>query len=199
MSVTAKISTQGIDRLLAKLTPEGMKPCLKRVLEVYQQFVMARFMKNMHGGGDWQGLAESTIYGRERAKRGAARRRAAAKAEAKGKSYHPKRTMKSYVGTGAYSILNDTGVLLKGLSIGQAGNLTRYGQYDVTYGLADTPHPSKSKGAHASIQKIAGYHNTGGDRLPKRVILPKPDDATKGRMLNRFMQHVGMAPAGGGR
>jgi hypothetical protein len=173
----------------------------------YLGFTRRRFVTYSQGGGDWKPLAESTIKARRSGrvaglgklkgvKRKAGAVREVRKRVAKGVldifSGHAIET--AILGNAA--ILRDTSVLLNALSPGTPGNLleTHPGELRVRCGFAPTLHAS---GGGATIQQIAGYHNSGGGRLPQRVIFAVPDDATVAAMMGDLSRALGGAAVTG--
>lgn len=166
-----------IDKLLKRLSGSQLKPLLTQWIVRYSAFVRSWFVKNSRGGGEWPDLAESTK--KHRAHKKAARVQARREGN--------KVTTRGAEATRVFAILRDTGVMFNGLSIGGSGNLTEYSKFAVKFGLAAVKHP----GSNATIQQIVAYHNEGGKRLPKRVVLREPDRVVIDFMLNTTRRHVG--------
>jgi len=130
----------------------------------YLTFARRRFVRMSRGG--WKPLAPSTIRARrgpESTRRKKARRRVGT----------AKTTTR--VGAGKVAILRDTGTLLAALTVGRPGNLFKRIPYGVRVGFGG---PSRHPKGKATIADIAGFHNQGKGKLPKREIIVKPDART---------------------
>lgn len=78
-------------------------------------------------------------------------------------------------GKGA-KILQNVGITLNALEIGAAGNLFKNIKHGIRFGFGG---PARRRDGHASIAKIAIYHDQGGPggRPPQRKIIVKPNQA----------------------
>lgn len=156
MTVTVEIKLKGINTLRAALKA-GTGPTQKTLLQwgaITRSYLQRRYVRNAAGGGDWKPLAESTIRARRRG-----------------------------TGKGTAQILRDTGTMFKVLDpvfTNQPGavQLLQPKSMAITLGYGGpASHPSARK-KRTTIADIAGYHQVGNRRLPKREIVVKPDEAT---------------------
>ncbi len=176
LTVTVNVKTPGLDafrRVVATKMAPGSHPAIDAMCNQwgkrYEGFARRRFTRLSRGGGEWPPLAPSTIK----------RRRAG-----KGKKRSDL--------TRAVAILRDKGVLFSAMQIGTIGNQFHRIPMGVRYGFSRIPH---SAGNRSSLQKIAGYHQTGAGNLPRRTIVVAPDQTTltgmsndAGRMMLRVMK-----------
>lgn len=181
-------------RPLAKLSASVRRQCgakgggplrrsLKQCAAVYRAFLQTRYVKESRGGGDWPDLAPSTI-----AKRRKARLKKIAGLSGAAKAAHDKKRKRQDAGDPNVAILRDTGVLFAALDSGRAPGAVEEdipGGIRVGYGGGGR-HP----GGQATIADIAGFHQAGGRRLPRRMIIVPPDRSTLshfGRIIARAM------------
>lgn len=121
----------------------------------YLAFTRRRFAKQSRGGGDWTPLKPATIKRRRKGK-----------------------------GKGASAaILRDTSTLFGALTIGAPGNLFKRIRKGIRVGFGGPARYVKGKGGHATITRIAQWHQEGKGNLPERKILVEPDAATVRRMM----------------
>ena len=95
------------------------------------------------------------------------------------------------------SILRDTGTLMNALSIDAPGNVMRRNGPQLLFGIGG---PDLHPGGHATIGRIAAYHNYGGaipGRPPRRVIITEPTKEVRAgmrgdaqRMVRRVLQEA---------
>lgn len=170
---------------------------------VYAAFSRRRFDAYSRGGGDWKPLALSTVRARAKAARGRAGKGGGSKAGRGARSSLAIGRGGRLVSAGrTVSILRNTGILFNALTIGAKGNLVQNAPYAVIYGFDRTQHGRGSP----TIQKIAHWHNVGAGHNPRRVILAKPDAATRRRMMASLrtatqvvMQQIAAQQPAGGR
>lgn len=120
---------------------------------IYRAFAQERFRDQSRGGGQWPPLKESTVRRRRKGRRRSGAPRA--------------------------SILWDTGTLVGALTprfIGAPGQLEENIPFGIRVGYGRDPHPG-ANGA-VTIQKLAGWHQTGAGNLPERPIIVEPNDRT---------------------
>ena len=120
----------------------------KQWTRIYRTFIHNRFKTNSRGGGDWAPLSARRIQ-----KRGHSR------------------------------ILIETNTLLNAVSpdiYNAPGSFARRQGNGLIVGYGGSVvHPTAAKsGRSTTIQEIAGFHQTGGGRLPQRRIIVGPDKAT---------------------
>ncbi len=127
-----------------------------------------RFSKNSRGGGGWAPLKASTLRSRR-----TGRKVRTAKTTGKADKRFKKKT------AGSAAILNDTGTMFAAMSRGAPGNLHQHIPLGIRVGFGPTGHPE----GNATIADIAGFHNTGAGRNPKRVILGHPSPQTVRGMM----------------
>lgn len=200
--VRISVDVRPLKRFQQSLDPQSpvMDRLFRRIAAVYSAFTRRRFVAYSRGGGGWPPLAASTLRRRRKGK-----------------------------GTGKAAILRDTGLLFMALTIGAAGNFLRRTRAGIVYGFGDNQHPRRvvghrvktnkrtgaqtkgrrilltTAGASATtLRQIAIYHQEGGPRLPRRVILAQPDaqtarqfDGMVRRAVNEAAASAG-APARGG-
>lgn len=147
----------------------------------YSAFVKRRFDENSLGAGEWPALALSTV----RARQGPDKRRkgkGGGSRDGVGARSSLARNRKGHLvdaGTRAISILRDSGNLRRALSIGDKGNRVNNLPMGVEYGFLAVPHVGKkAKGFGPTYAQIASWHNSGTPRMPKRLILAKPNEQT---------------------
>ena len=100
---------------------------------------------------------------------------------------------------GRFSILIDTGTMVRALIIGASGNVNRRIRGGIQFGIGGAGKAGRhvqlttqtAKGnkrvrgvatSDASIGTIAAYHQSGGGNLPQRKILDVPDQQTRNTM-----------------
>lgn len=131
----------------------------------FRTFLQKRFAKFSKGGGDWPPLAESTI--RRKSKR-------------KGKR-----------GQGSPSaILRDTDALFKAVApefTGAPGAVETFTRTSVIVGYGGSAQYSSG----TAIMDVAEWHDKGNSRLPRRVIIVPPDQATRQAMANAAQKEYG--------
>lgn len=134
----------------------------------YRGFAQQRFDKFSKGGGDWPPLAESTKKRRRKARKG--RKKGAVR---------------------SFSLLRDTGLMFNALDTPwtrKPGAL----QKDIPFGVrAGYGGPAKHPGGKATIADIAGFHQAGKGRLPKREIIVVPDTRTLAAMAGDMERGLG--------
>lgn len=193
VGVRVKIDTFPLRKFEQSLSTRQLSPILGRmyfrVAAVYASYARRRFVQYSRGGGDWPPLSRATL---------AARRSGAGTTDTitvRGKQRR--------IRFGSAAILRDTGQLFRGLTIGASDNYLTVRPRGVVYGFKDNKHG----GAFASlfgrlrarvtargrrkptVREIAVFHQRGGKRLPRRVILAQPDTQTRQQMSGA----VGMA------
>lgn len=99
---------------------------------------------------------------------------------------------KGYKAARSFAILKDTGTLFNALTVNMPGNLFQRIAQGIRVGFGG---PARAPGSRrATIAEIAGYHQLGSGRLPKREILVKPDQQTIQQMtgdLKKAMDRLG--------
>lgn len=166
-----KFVLSGAKRLVTGISGARLRPVFELWVRRYSAQIRREFVVNSRGGGAWPDLSEYT-------KRMRARKAAAKKQVVNGEGGKKKIVKAS--GTRRFAILRDTGLLLNALTIGASGNLIKYTDDSVTFGLAKVKHGDD----RVTIQDIAAYHNEGGKRLPKRQILNEPTSQTREAMMS---------------
>ncbi len=134
----------------------------------YRGFAQQRFDKFSKGGGGWPPLAASTKARRRKARKG--RKKGAAR---------------------SFSLLRDTGLLFAALDTPwtrKPGALQEDIEFGVRVGYGG---PAKYPGGKATIADIAGFHQEGKGRLPKREIIVDPDDRTVDAMAGDMERALG--------
>lgn len=199
--VRISVDVRPLKRFQQSLDPQSpvMDRLFRRIAAVYSAFTRRRFVAYSRGGGGWPYLAPSTIKRRRRGK-----------------------------GKGAPAILRDTGLLFMALTIGDVNNYTKRTRAGIVYGFGDAKkgrpvvlreivHRNKNGeelvferkgrrivgmkmgGAKAkSFRQIASYHQEGGGRLPRRIILAKPDEQTVDQFNGLVRRAVNEAAAAAG-
>lgn len=138
----------------------------------YRSFVRERFDAYSKGAGNWAALSPATIKGRRRGKKG--------------------RVVRGVTLVGA-AILRDKGILFAALQptfTGKPGALQRDIPFGVRVGFGG---PARYPGGQATIADIAGYHQVGGGRLPRREIIVDPPHGIMNAMaadMERAMEKI---------
>lgn len=133
----------------------------------YRGFAQERFDAFSKGAGDWVPLALSTVQGRRKGK-GKTKRMSLARDTSRGG--------RLVSAGGAFSILRDTGLLFAALTPefqAKPGQLEVGIPFGVRVGIGG---PGKPPDGKATLADIAGFHQTGGGRLPKREIIVPPNE-----------------------
>jgi hypothetical protein len=175
MASNVRVDLKPLDRFAAEvkrdLRSTGNGPVRRAIRQWaarYRSFVQQLFDNNSKGGGGWASLAASTKARRRKARRG--RVRGVAR---------------------SFSILRDTGLLFAALTptwTRKPGAI----QQDIPFGVrAGYGGPARHPGGKASIADIAGFHQTGAGRLPKREIIVDPDQRTLDAMADDMERGLG--------
>lgn len=222
--VKVDIQTAGADALWREFGQQSSGQWSGPLDDMYRQwgarylgFTRRRFVSASRGDGTWAPLSKSTIRARRAGKvKAVDGKRVSGIGKAKTKAGQlrilrgqvAKRRLHSVTADaiaesimGGAAILRDTGTLLNALTIGSPGNLLERIEGGVRVGYAATSHAG-AKGL--TVQEIAGFHNTGGGRLPQRLILAEPSPDVVAAMIGdtrRAMQAIATAarPVGGRR
>lgn len=135
---------------------------------IFRSELQERFVRLSKGGGEWPGLAVSTLHARRRKAPGSGRLGAASAISARPR------------------ILWDRGVLHATLNAhftGKPGAIQKDVAFGVRVGLGGgRRHPSNKSGA--TISQIARYHQDGGpsDNPPQRRIIVDPSESATRKM-----------------
>lgn len=136
-----------------------MDNLFKQIAARYLAFIRRRFVKFSRGGGDWKDLARSTKLARRHKFKKKGRRRS-------------KHLIGKTLELGRFAILRDTSTMFNALSLGSPGNLYKKIRHGIRVGFGG---PARHVGGKATIADIAGFHNKGKGKLPKRRIIVEPD------------------------
>lgn len=159
LEVTTRLRLTGLRRFKTQIQTGGppIATILTKWTARYRGFVWDRYDRFSKGGGTWRPLSPATV----------ARRR-------KGKGTGPVAT-----------ILRDTNTLMSALHPiikGPGGyEEQRPHTFVVIVGYGGPARHKRSK--KATISEVASYHNDGGGRLPKRLIIVPPDNRVVERMI----------------
>lgn len=167
--VTLKIDGKPFAKMVQDLTDElgdaskqTIRLGLEEALKVYFEYMVTRFNKMSKGGDEWPDLAPSTK--RNRYYKLNPHQRLNKRKDQRGMSGEKS---EARVAAMKFPILKDTGDLLASLTRGGKGHF-----YKVS-----------SKGIEEGTTVMyAHYHQSGGGRLPRRMILVAPSDWVKSRM-----------------
>jgi len=164
MAASVVLNLRNLDRFKRELRggrSREVRGALDEWGRLYADFTKRRFVKFSRGGGNWRQLAQSTIEAKRR--RGAA---------------NPTR------------ILVDTGLLLGELEP-RVGGFS--GVRSTKRGMQlrlDMSAMSSSYARGNTTGDVAGYHNTGGGRLPRRQIFIQPTKELRRKMAQAMQRAI---------
>ncbi len=206
--VNVTVQTDGADRLIAGLSAMqtgSPPPPVQDMFNVWgrriEAFTKKRFEVFSRGGGDWPPLALSTVRKRrgprmdsETGRGYGGRGRGFGGFGEGGRTSLARDTKRGgqFVSAGrTVTILRDTGVLFKALTIGQPGSTFELIPSGVRYGVGGNQRHAglvaRVAGKAASVKSpsigdIASFHQFGSGRLPKREIIVVPDQSVLDNM-----------------
>ncbi len=126
----------------------------------YSAFLRRRFQKlsTSGGGSEWADLSASTKQSRRGPRKG-------------------------HSGSRSFSVLTDTGLLKKALSVGASGNVNKKLKHGIRFGIGG---PGTHKEGKLTIGQLAVIHQKGNiaGGLPARPIVVLPDSKTKRALRN---------------
>lgn len=183
------VKLEGLESFQAKLQSRvnsGLSTCAV----VYRSYLHERFDRLSQGGGEWPDLAERTKRARRQGKKKKPKKpslkniKSRAKRKARMQKWREK--LAAWRKNRKFTVLRDTGTLMNVLSptfTGAPGAVQDFSPFAVTVGFGGNERHGKGS---ATVADIAGYHQRGSGKLPKRRIIVGPDAttiATMGKVL----------------
>ena len=167
-------------------TPQ-MRPVMNQWRKRYLGFIRRRYVSHSKGAGNWTALSAATIRQRRKGKKATRNTKQSSLMSVTRQRNKKKYTMLASAG-GTFSILRDTSTLFGGLDISRSDNwkFIHNGMRVGFLKAKSSRHPGLKQSL--SVADIAGIHQFGKGRNPKRQIIVDPDKQTTDGMIRDLMR-----------